>query len=64
MKSPKPPAETPEQKQQRLRAENENMRAMQVQAQDRTTFFRRLRSPRLSIATNRPSPFSGGGMRR
>ena len=29
MKAAKPPAETPEQKQQRIRAESDNLRAMQ-----------------------------------
>jgi hypothetical protein len=51
MKAAKPPAETPEQKQQRIRAESDNLRAMQDGLQSRTTMFRRLQSPRISIAT-------------
>lgn len=50
---PKIPEETPEQKQQRLRAEQGNTRAMQSYLQDRTMSYRRLASPRISIATGR-----------
>lgn len=51
---PKIPAETPEQKQQRVRAESENVAAMQSQLRDQTSYYRRLRSPRVSLATGRP----------
>ena len=50
MKTPKP-QETAEQKQQRIRAESENLKSVQAGLQDRTTMFRRLYSPRVSIAT-------------
>lgn len=51
--TPAIPKETAEQRQQRIRAENDNIRAVQNQAQARTLMFRRLQSPRLSIATGR-----------
>lgn len=55
MKTPKPkaPEETPEQKAQRERARTENIRATQEGLQGQTAQFRRLRSPRVSIATGR-----------
>lgn len=50
---PKQVAETTEQKQQRLRAESDNLRSMQDYLQVKTGTFRRLQSPRISIATGR-----------
>lgn len=52
MKRPKV-EETAEQKQQRLRAESDNLRSMQELLQVKTGIFRRLQSPRISIATGR-----------
>lgn len=51
MKTPKPPKvkETPEQKQQRKRAEIDNVRAIQETVQQRTSIFRRQVSPRISL---------------
>lgn len=48
--------ETTEQAQQRIKAEADNTRSMQDFLQQRTTFFQRLRSPRVSIATGRAFP--------
>lgn len=53
---PKMPKETTEQKQQRLRAESDNLRSMQELLQVRTSMYRRLQSPRVSIATGRSLP--------
>lgn len=50
---PKMPKETKEQAQQRLRAESDNVRSMQEYLQVKTGMFRRLQSPRISIATGR-----------
>lgn len=47
------PKETTEQKQQRLRAESDNLRSMQELLQVKTGIFRRLESPRVSIATGK-----------
>lgn len=52
MKAPKI-EETAEQKQQRLIAERENTTAMQQYLQSQTKFYRRLRSPRVSMATGK-----------
>ena len=49
----KVPAETPEQQQQRIKAESDNLRAVQDGLGGRTAMFRRLTSPRVSIATGR-----------
>lgn len=54
------PKETEEQKQARQRAEADNLREMQQSVQDRTQMFRRLRSPRVSIATGKT--ISGSGL--
>jgi hypothetical protein len=54
--------ETPEQKQQRLRAESQNLRSMQEQLQVRTSSYQRLQSPRVSIATGRS--LTGGSLVR
>lgn len=53
MKTPKPPEETTEQKQQRLRAESDNTRSMQDYLEVKTGIFRRLQSPRISIGNYR-----------
>lgn len=50
---PKIPAETHEQAQQRMKAETSNTQAMQSQLQERTAMFRRINSPRVSLATGR-----------
>lgn len=50
---PKTPKETTEQTQQRLRAESDNLRSMQELLQIKTGMFRRMQSPRISIATGR-----------
>lgn len=47
------PKETTEQKQQRLRADSDNLRSMQELLQVKTGIFRRLQSPRVSIATGK-----------
>jgi len=52
MKTPKV-EESPEQKQQRVRAESDNLKSVQQGLGDRTSMFRRLHSPRVSIATGR-----------
>ncbi|EEW57245.1 hypothetical protein SCH4B_4394 [Ruegeria sp. TrichCH4B] len=52
MKTPKV-QETPEQQQQRVRAESENLRAVQSGLQSRTAMFSRFVNPRVSIATGR-----------
>lgn len=49
----KAPAESPEQRQQRVRAESANLRATQDYLKDQTDVFRRIKSPRVSIATGR-----------
>ncbi|WP_162559155.1 hypothetical protein [Tritonibacter mobilis] len=49
----KPVQETPEQQQQRVRAESENLRAVQSGLQSRTAMFSRFVNPRVSIATGR-----------
>lgn len=54
---PKTPKESPEQAQQRRRAESDNVRSMQEYLKVRTGVYRRLQSPRISIATGRT--FSG-----
>jgi hypothetical protein len=53
MKTPKPPAETEEQKQVRLRAETDNVRSIQETVQQRTSLFQRLMSPRVSLVTGK-----------
>ena len=53
MKAAKPPAETAEQKQQRIRAQSDNLRSIQDQLQVRTSMYRRLQSPRVSISTGK-----------
>lgn len=45
--------ESEEQKQQRLLAKRENLSATQQYLQAQTKFYRKLRSPRVSIATGR-----------
>lgn len=52
---PKTPKETPEQAQQRIRAESDNLRSLQESAQIRTGIYQRQVSPRISIATGRKS---------
>jgi hypothetical protein len=52
MKTPKI-QESAEQKQQRIRAESENLSAVQEGLGSKTNMFRRLKSPRVSIATSR-----------
>ena len=54
--------ETPEQRQQRIRAESQNLRSMQDQLRVRTSAFQRLQSPRVSIATGRS--LTGGSLVR
>jgi hypothetical protein len=51
MRPSRPPAETEEQKQQRVQAEQDNVRSIQQTAQRRTSIYRRLMSPRVSLAT-------------
>lgn len=46
-------SETPEQKQARLKAKSDNLRAIQGDLNNQTNMFRRLMSPRVSIATGR-----------
>ena len=50
---PKITGETAEQKQQRQRAEADNVRSIQGSLAGRTSLFQRIRSPRISIATGR-----------
>lgn len=52
---PKKPLETEAQKQSRIRAEKGSVRSLQSNVQQRTNMFRRLKSPRISIATGRSS---------
>lgn len=52
MKTPKV-QETAEQQQQRIRAESDNLRAVQDGLQSRTAMFSRFINPRVSIATGR-----------
>ena len=51
MRTPSPPKETEEQRIQRVRAEQDNIRSIQDTVQRRTAFFQRRMSPRISIAT-------------
>lgn len=51
--NPKLPTETEEQKAVRLRAEKDGVRSLQSSVQQRTSLFRRIQSPRLSIATGK-----------
>ncbi len=51
MGGPKPQRETQEQVQNRLRAQADNLRAIQEAVSDRTTSFARRFSPRQSIIT-------------
>jgi hypothetical protein len=53
MAKPKAPRETTEQRQQRARAERDNITAMQESLGVRTRMFQRIKSPRISIATGR-----------
>lgn len=55
---PKIPGETAEQKQQRIRAESDNINSMQSGLQIRTKMLNRIRMPRVSIATGRSSAAS------
>lgn len=50
---PRAPRETAEQRQQRQRAESDNIRSMQDSLSVRTSMFNRIRMPRVSIATGR-----------
>lgn len=50
---PKAPKETAEQRQQRIAAERENVRAIKSTMQEQTSAYRRMMGPRVSIATGR-----------
>lgn len=52
------PKETREQRQQRRKAEGDNIRAIQGGLSTRTAMFNRIRMPRVSIATGRSSAAS------
>lgn len=52
---PKAPGETAEQKAVRIRSEQDNVRSIQEGAAQRTNVFRRLKSPRVSLATGNSS---------
>lgn len=51
--------ETTEQKQARIRSENDNVRSIQNTVQDRTAILSRMRGPRLSILNGKTRTGAG-----